>query len=102
MVRDLQQGFPMVGEIEVYDVSARPKSKVDLTCNTVDELWTRRKANNRRLFFSVTEDPNSQEIWDAVAEEVKYGAMTPDSSDFSGGPQRLRGVTPIHGRTDQG
>ena len=25
----------------------------------------------------MTEDPNSQEIWDAVAEEVKYGAMTP-------------------------
>ena len=31
LVRDLQQGFPMVGEIEVYDVSARPKSKAELS-----------------------------------------------------------------------
>ena len=83
LVRDLQQGFPMVGEIEVYDVSARPKSKVDLTCNTVEELWTRRKTSNRKLFFSVTEDLNSQDIWDAVAAEVKYGAMTAPTPEAS-------------------
>ena len=50
----------MVGEIAPYEVSARPKSKVDLSHTTVDELWTKRKANNRKLFFSVTEIPTAK------------------------------------------
>ena len=52
LVRDLQQGFPMVGEIKAYGVSARPKSKVDLTSNTVSKLlchadsWSNRSRRN--------------------------------------------------------
>ena len=57
-------------------MSARPKSKVNLTSYTVSELWAEREANNRKLFFSVSEDLNSKEIWDAVKDEVAYGAMT--------------------------
>ena len=66
----------MVGEIKAYGVSARPKSKVDLTSNTVNKLWAEREANNRKFFFSVSGDLNRQEIWDAVTDEVTYGAMT--------------------------
>ena len=29
-----------------------------------------------KIFKSLSEDLNSSEIWDAVAEEVKHGAMT--------------------------
>ena len=60
LVHDLQQGFPMVGEIKAHRVSARPKSKVDLTSNTVSKLWAERESNNRKLFESVSDDLNSQ------------------------------------------
>ena len=76
LVHDLQHGFPVIGNLPEYRVSARPKAKIEQPELTEKEVWTQRDLNNRKIFQSLSEDLNSSEIWDAVAEEVKHGAMT--------------------------
>ena len=52
-------GFPMICEIPVYDVSSRPKRKIDPPGPTVEAIWSEREINNDRFLRSLIEDLNS-------------------------------------------
>ena len=49
LVHDLQQGFPMIGKIPAYGVSARTKLKVSTTGPSVSKVWSSRITNNHKL-----------------------------------------------------
>ena len=77
LVRDLQQGFTMMGNIPAYGISAKPKAKIEDIGPAVNEVWAHRgfnNNNNNEILQSLSEDANINEIWDTVAEEVAYGA----------------------------
>ena len=75
LVHDLQHGFPMIGSIPPYGISARTKLTVDTTGPNVKEVWSSRKVSNHKLVQEIAEDVNSEEIFNAVLEEVTLGAM---------------------------
>ena len=59
----------MIGDLPVYNVSSRPKSKIDPPGPTESEVWDEKYINNANLLRALVEDPDSQVIWEALLEE---------------------------------
>ena len=73
---DLLHGFPMFGRIPAYGISARTKLKVHMSGPSVEEVWSKRKTNNRRLLQSLTEDRKSEEIFKVVGPSLSQAPKT--------------------------
>ena len=64
LVRDLQQGLTMIGNIPAYGISARPKTKIDDIGPVVNEVWAHRGFNNNKLL---------QSDWQVVVTQSSIG-----------------------------
>ena len=70
LVKDIQNWFPMIGQLPAYGISSRPKSKVDRPGHSVIEVWNERYINNANLIKSFAEGPDGEVIKDALSKKL--------------------------------
>ena len=85
----------MIGQIPVYNVSARTKLKVDASCPRVNEVWSKREINNRRFLQSLTEDAtidHTEKTCNIFVEARKYNVAVANRRNRHGAHMGGNGI----------